>query len=211
MYFVKTPISARWIYPSCIWKIKVKSPTIFLTFDDGPDPDLTYEVLALLDRFKAKATFFCVGENAAKHPEVIEESKRRGHNIGNHSMNHLKGKDTETGDYIANMKKSKSVLQTNLLRPPYGSITKKQINLLAKENRIIMWSVLPGDFDKTVTQETVLQRAIKNTNPGDIIVFHDNIKFREKMLFALEGFLSHFSSKGYNFAALTEDLINRQK
>jgi len=208
MYFVRTPKTARFFYPSCTWRIKGAEASIFLTFDDGPDPEVTPGVLQMLDHFNAKATFFCVGDNAVKYPEILNEIRKKGHAVGNHSYSHVKGKSTKTDVYLADMNKSKAILKSDLLRPPYGSITYKQIKILSKENRIIMWSVLPGDFDKNITREEVRKRAISNTKNGDIVVFHDNKKFRKPMLYALEGFLFHFNEKGFQFRSLSKDILS---
>lgn len=207
MYFVKTPNIAKYFYPSLIWGIKDENKNIYLTFDDGPDEDITPEVLDLLDQYAAKATFFCVGEKVVQNPDLYKEICKRGHAVGNHSFNHVKGKRTSLSNYLQNIDKAKSVIGSSLFRPPYGSISYQQIKKLKKDYKIIMWSVLPGDFDTHVSPEDVLKRSIKHTKPGSIIVFHDNKKFKDKMLFALKGFLNHYSALGYNYNSITEDLL----
>ncbi len=207
MYFVKNPNIVKLFYPSLIWDIKNHEKNIHLTFDDGPGEDITPEVLDILDQFNAKATFFCVGEKVVQNPEIFKEITKRGHTIGNHSYNHLKGKQTSSANYIQNIEKAKAVIDSVLFRPPYGSFNYRQIKKLKNDYKIIMWSVLPGDFDKNVSKEKVLKRAIQHTKSGSIIVFHDNKKFKDKMIFALTGFLDHFKSQDYNFKAITDDLF----
>ncbi len=207
MYFVKTPNIVKLIYPSLIWDIKDNGENIYLTFDDGPDEDITPLVLDLLDQYNAKATFFCVGDKVTQNPELYAEIRKRGHTIGNHSFNHIKGKRTSLKNYLRNIDKANGVIDSVLFRPPYGSINNQQIRNLKEDYKIIMWSVLPGDFDKRVSKEEVLKRSIQHTKSGSIIVFHDNKKFKDKMIFALTGFLDHFKSQDYNFKAITDDLF----
>ncbi|MCF8369900.1 MAG: polysaccharide deacetylase family protein [Bacteroidales bacterium] len=207
MYLAHTPYIVKCFYPSLVWDISTNENIVFLTFDDGPDPEVTPQVLELLDKFKAKATFFCVGQKAEKHPEIVKNIISMGHSIGNHSYNHLKGKKTNNSFYKDNVDKADTILQTSLFRPPYGSIKPSQIKLLKKHFRIIMWSILPGDFDQDASKQKVLERSIKYTRKGSIIVFHDNNKFKDKMLFALEGFLSHFSKLNYKFDPIDADIL----
>ena len=199
MYFVKTPKIVSLIYKSLIWEIPEKEKVIYLTFDDGPEKNLTPEVLKILDNYKAKATFFCVGENSIKNPEIILQIIKAGHAIGNHSYSHLKGYRTNTEEFINDIKKCSEILNTKLFRPPYGRITRNQIKKLKEDYKIIMWSVIPGDFDNKVSKELLLKRSIKYTKRGTIIVFHDNIKTKEKVLHALPRFLEYFINKGYKF------------
>ncbi|MCB2222188.1 MAG: polysaccharide deacetylase family protein [Bacteroidetes bacterium] len=204
MYFVKTPRLVQRFYSNMIWDIPVSENLIFLTFDDGPDPEVTMDVLDMLPQFQAKATFFCVGEKAEHHPEIINRITNEDHKIGNHSYSHLNGRKTAPDKYTADILKAHRVLGTRLFRPPYGKITGKQVSRLQSAFNIIMWSVLPGDFDKSVSKETVLERIIRNTKKGNIIVLHDNIKFKEKMLYALRGTLEHFTKQGYKFVSLED-------
>lgn len=208
MYFIKTPYIVTLFYPSVIWKIKEKQKNIYLTFDDGPDENITPEVLDLLDQYSAKATFFCVGEKVKQNTAIYIRILEQGHSVGNHSYNHLKGKKTRHVPYLSNIKEAEKLIDSQLFRPPYGSFNFRQIQALKKDYKIVLWTVLPGDFDKNISKEKVLERAIKHSKAGSIIVFHDNNKFREKMLFALTGFLKNFKSQGYNFKPLTMDLFN---
>jgi peptidoglycan/xylan/chitin deacetylase (PgdA/CDA1 family) len=207
MYFVKTPNIIKQIYPSLIWEIKEEGKNIYLTFDDGPDEAVTSDVLDLLENYEAKATFFCVGEKVVQNPTIYQEIIDRGHSVGNHSHNHLKGKQTSLKAYLQNVEKASKVIKSNLFRPPYGSFRRHQVNALKNEYSIVMWSVLPGDFDKKVPKQKVLKRAIQHTKAGSIIVFHDNKKFKDTMIYSLTGFLEVFKAEGFNFKSLTVDLF----
>jgi peptidoglycan/xylan/chitin deacetylase (PgdA/CDA1 family) len=201
------PHIVQFFYPSVVWKINDKEKNIYLTFDDGPDEKITPEILDLLDKFKAKATFFCVGEKVKENKDIFNNILDQGHSVGNHSFNHIKGKVTPLKNYLANIAKAKTLIDSQLFRPPYGSFNFRQIRALKKEYKIILWSVLPGDFDRNINKEKVLDRAVKYSTSGSIIVFHDNNKFREKVLFALTRYIEHFTVQGYNFKPLTMDLF----
>ncbi len=198
----KTPYVAKLIYPGLLWDMPSDENKIYLTFDDGPHPEITPLVLSLLDNYNAKATFFCVGENVKKHPETFEFLKQKGHAVGNHSHNHLNGWKTANKDYYKNVELANKLIDSKLFRPPYGRISPSQIKHLKKDYKIIMWSALSYDFDARVSKKECLERSIKNSTAGTIIVFHDSEKAKEKMLFALEGYLKHFSKRGIEFCAL---------
>lgn len=207
MYFVRTPATAKLIYPSLVWNIKEKDKVIYLTFDDGPDESVTPTTLEILDRYNAKATFFCVGEKVKQNKTIFQNVIEMGHSVGNHTFNHLKGTQTSISDYIENIEKANKLIQSNLFRPPYGKINGNQVRRIRNKYKIIMWSVLPGDFDYKVNKQSVLKRLIKHTTNGSIVVLHDNNKFKDKMMYALEGFLDHFSTMGYEFNAITPDIL----
>jgi peptidoglycan/xylan/chitin deacetylase (PgdA/CDA1 family) len=198
----KTPYVAKLVYPSLIWDKPNTDKKIFITFDDGPHPEITPLVLKLLDQYNAKATFFCVGENVENFPETYSLLRENGHSIGNHTFNHLNGWKTANKDYFENVEMAAEFIQSYLFRPPYGRISPSQIKHLKKKYQIIMWSALSYDFDPRVTKEECLKLCIKNSCQGSIIVFHDSVKAKENMLFALEGFLKHFSKRGYDFCVL---------
>ncbi len=202
MYFTRTPHIARLLYPDLLWKVKTDKKNIYITFDDGPAPEVTPEALDLLASYDARATFFCVGERVEKHPELYRRVLEQGHTTGNHTWDHLMGTRTDTIAYLASVEKAARLVRSNLFRPPYGKITGRQVRQLRDNYRIVMWSVLPGDFDRHRTREQVREAAVRHTKGGSIVVFHDNMKFKEKMLFALEGFLKHFTGEGYRFLPL---------
>ncbi len=198
-YFVKTPFISQIIYPSLLWKIKSKEQDIFITFDDGPDPSTTPEILNLLAQYDAKATFFCTGKRAAKYRELLHEIQQAGHTLGNHTYNHLNGWKTSDSEYIEDVKKCLLYINSRLFRPPYGKIRFSQIRKLCNDYSIVLWTVLPGDFDPQVSADQCLKNAINYTKRGNIIVFHDNPKYFEKLMKVLPKFLEHFSNQGFRF------------
>ena len=185
------------------WDIPGKSGKIFLTFDDGPIPEVTPKVLDILAQYEAKATFFCVGDNVAKHPEVYQQVLDAGHTTGNHTYHHLNGWKTSVEEYIHDVKKCSTLVNSPLFRPPHGRIRPSAIKHLRKEYQIIMWSVLTGDYDKALAPGKVLQNALDHTTDGSIVVFHDSLKAADNLFFALPRFLEHFRNKGYCFDSIS--------
>jgi len=205
MYLVKSPLLLKWYYPSLLWNKPRNEKVIYLTFDDGPIPNVTDFVLKTLKVFNAKATFFCIGDNITKHPDVFERVKNGGHAIGNHTFNHLKGWITDDETYIQNILKCQTITQTNLFRPPYGRIKKSQIsNLKSKISNleIVMWDTLSGDFDINLSPEKCYQNVIKHTRNGSIIVFHDSLKAFDRLEYSLPRVLKYFSEKGFTFSTI---------
>lgn len=204
MFLHYSPFWLKALYPRYIWHVPTVEKKIFLTFDDGPIPEITKFVLDELDKFDAKATFFCIGDNVRKHPDVFQMLLENKHSVGNHTYNHMNGWKTENETYLDNISKCEVQLgkPTNLFRPPYGRIKRSQAKLLDENQQIVMWDVLSGDFSAGISQEICLQKTIKHTRPGSIILFHDSLKAAKNMQFALPRFLEHFSQKGYHFEAL---------
>jgi len=205
---VKTPSVVRKMFPKYIWDIPTSEPIIYLTFDDGPTPEITEWVLEQLNKYNAKATFFCIGNNIKKHPHIFKQILKNDHSIGNHTHNHLKGWKTQTAEYVKNIETAKSVLdeyncETNLFRPPYGRIKPKQANqLISNGYNIVMWDVLSFDWDENITPEKCLDNVMKNIINGSIIVFHDSLKASNNLKFVLPKVLEYYSHKGYSFKAL---------
>lgn len=202
MYLVKNPSLLKKVFPSLLWKVKTKEKELYITFDDGPHPTITPWVLDMLDQFEAKATFFCIGKNVELYPEVYQEIIKRGHSIGNHTHNHHNGWKTLTKDYVANTQKAAEVIDSKLFRPPYGKIKPAQIRRLKGDYKIVMWSIISGDFDQNLLGEECLNNVVQNTEKGNIIVFHDSEKAEKNMKYALPRLLNHFKQIGWKFKAL---------
>ncbi len=214
MYFIRPPFYIKAIYPSALWRVKTKEPSLFLTFDDGPIPEVTPKVLQILKEFDVKATFFCVGDNIKKHPDVFAQLVESGHRIGNHTFNHINGWHYPLDAYIENvMKCEKAILEKSnldvyakndkLFRPPYGRISMTQLKALKNENyQVVLWDVLSGDFDPRVTKEECWKNVLKYTRNGSVIVFHDSVKASPNMLYTLPKTIEHYLNKGYSFDLL---------
>jgi len=201
-YFVKTPGWLKWLYKQCTWSIPVEDKTIFLSFDDGPHPEITPFVLDELKRYNAKASFFCIGKNVLAYPEVYKRIIEEGHTVGNHSFNHLNGWKTDDAVYLDDIAAAKKYIDSNLYRPPYGRITKFQLKQLSQARfhlKTVMWTVLSGDFDKGITAQKCLENVLRKSRAGSIVVFHDSEKAAERMRYALKGALEHFTNQGYRF------------
>ncbi|HEY8931289.1 MAG TPA: polysaccharide deacetylase family protein [Mucilaginibacter sp.] len=206
MYLIKTPWLLKKLYPNLLWDAPQCPRCIYLTFDDGPIPIVTPFVLNILKEFNAKATFFCIGDNVRKHPDIFEQVKNEGHAIGNHTFNHLKGWDTPDNVYLENFLKADELIGSNLFRPPYGRAKRSQIKLLKNTKpglQFVMWNVLSADFDINVTPEQCLGNVLKNTRSGDIVLFHDSLKAKERVEYVLPRALDIWSKEGYSFSTLT--------
>jgi peptidoglycan/xylan/chitin deacetylase (PgdA/CDA1 family) len=205
MYLVKTPWILKKLYPNLIWNARRDARSIFLTFDDGPIPIVTPFVLNILKKHNAKATFFCIGDNVSKHPDIFNDLKKDGHAIGNHTYNHLRGWKTDNETYLQNFLQADKLLDTPLFRPPYGRIKRQQIKLLTNARpdlKIYMWDVLSGDFDMSLTPQECLKNVLKHTEPGSVIVFHDSIKAFTRLEYVLPRALEAWSKEGYTFEIL---------
>jgi peptidoglycan/xylan/chitin deacetylase (PgdA/CDA1 family) len=204
MYLVKTPQIIQNLFPNFTWKIPSHEKVLYLTFDDGPIPEVTPWVLQQLEAFQAKATFFCVGDNVKKYQEVFQKVLDEGHSIGNHTFNHLSGWACENIPYFHNVRRCARLVESNLFRPPYGRLKPKQSQFLQRHYRIVMWDVLSGDFDAKIGKEQCLENVISNAGKGSIVVFHDSLKAKEKLQYVLPKVLKHYSAIGYRFEAMTE-------
>lgn len=209
LLFAKTPSILKSLYPECIWNVSGESNTLYLTFDDGPQPEITTFVLDTLAAYNAKATFFCVGKNIEKHPLLFQRIMKEHHSIGNHTYDHVNGWKTENNKYYENIELCRNSLlanaqdlKTNLFRPPYGKLTPAQYRKLKNEHRIVMWDVLSYDYDLSVNPNKVLQNVLDYAENGSIIVMHDSLKAKSNVEYALPLILEHFSNKGFRFAAL---------
>ena len=204
-YTVKSRWWLRKLYPQCTWSMPPEEKVIYLTFDDGPHPEITPKVLSTLAEFNAKATFFCIGRNVVEFPETYSAILDSGHAVGNHSYSHLNGWKTDDKVYLDDIAAAKKYIDSNMYRPPYGRIKKFQLSQLPLprfELTAVMWSVLSGDFDENLSNENCLKNVIENTKEGDIVVFHDSEKAQSRMEHALKGTLKFFSEEGFEFKAL---------
>ncbi len=207
MYLVKSPYIIREISKkSLTWNVKGGDKQLFITFDDGPIPEVTPDVLDVLATYNAKATFFMVGENVTLYPEIVNRIESEGHAIGNHTFNHLNGTKVSDREYFKNIIQAREVIDSKLFRPPYGRIRPRQILELKKNFKIVLWSVLSGDFDYKTNPERCLNNVIKHAKSGSIIVFHDSLKAKENMLYALKGTLEHFGNMGFEFLAINQNM-----
>ena len=193
------------LYPERIWAFSREEKSIYLTFDDGPIPEVTPWVLDELKKYNAKATFFCIGENVQKHPEIFQRILSEGHSVGNHTFNHLNGWKTATSEYIENVDKAEAQMGNNskfkiqdsrLFRPPYGKITSKQAKILQRKGfKIVMWDIISYDYDANTSPEKCLQNVLKNIKPGSVIVFHDSLKAEKNLRFVLPKVLQFLIEK----------------
>ena len=229
MFLHKSNIIFRSAYPNFLWRMPNNEKKIYLTFDDGPIPEITEFVLETLETYNAKATFFCIGDNIEKHSGIFQKILEQNHGVGNHTFNHLNGWKTEQGIYLKNVSlcqeeiqkqiQSQNQIQSQIekqidsyliphtsylqfFRPPYGRISRTQAKEILKMHQIVMWDVLTGDFSPALSPDLVLEKSLKYTENGSIVVFHDSLKAAKNMQFTLPRFLQHFAEKGFEFVAL---------
>lgn len=210
LYWVKTHRFIKKMFSSFVWDVPGRAKTVYLTFDDGPIPQITPWVLQVLKQHNIKATFFCIGDNIKKYPETFKQVVNDGHIIGNHTFNHLNGWNTNNDTYLANFEQCENAIlsgygkDVKLFRPPYGKIKTAQAKAIKKLGyKIIMWDVLSADFDQTITPQQCLQNVINNTTPGSIIIFHDSIKASDNLRYALPQAVAYLKDMGYSFEVLT--------
>ena len=212
-YWIKTNWIIKKIFSKVIWSLPNTDNQIYLTFDDGPTPEITNWVLDQLQQHQAKASFFCIGKNIEKNPELFQKIIAQGHAIGNHSFDHLNGWKTTTEDYIENIEKCQAIIEktattknsltSKIFRPPYGKIKNTQINELKKKGyEIIMWDVLSADFDTSISKEECLKNVVSNIRPGSVIIFHDSIKASPNLKFALPKVLDFINQNNYCYKTL---------
>ena len=199
MLVERPPLLYRMLFPETLWRIHKREHTVYLTFDDGPVPEVTPWVLDTLDHYGIKATFFCVGDNVARNPELFEEVKRRGHSVGNHTMNHMQGAKVKTDVYLDNVHKAHELIQSTLFRPPHGLLRWAQSRVLRSHFTIIMYDLVSRDYSKNLTGEQVFNNVKKYARNGSIIVFHDSLKAERNMKYALPRAIEWLKEQGYKF------------
>lgn len=202
MYLTKTPWWLKAISPNLIWHKSRSEKKVYLTFDDGPTPEITPWVLSLLKTYDAKGTFFLIGKNIKENPALKCQIEEEGHSIGNHTFNHLNAWKTGTDDYLHNVELCQNIMDTKLFRPPYGRIHPKLVKALGKNYKVIMWDVLSGDFDINLSPDKCAKNVLKSVKNGSIIVFHDSVKAWPRLEKALPKILEDLSKANYTFAAL---------
>lgn len=201
MRFFRAPLIAKMLFPSGIWKGK-ETDSIYLTFDDGPSPEITPWVLDLLKRFDIKATFFLVGRNVQEYPELLDRIVSEGHRIGNHTMNHECGTKTRLNTYISSVNAAECYFKSDLFRPPYGKITRYQFKkLLNQGKKIVFWSWLSYDFDKNISPQKIIEKA-KKIQGGDILVFHDSEKAFPNLKNSLVEIIQLLKGRGFEFKTI---------
>lgn len=203
------PFLGKLFYPHRIWHASRKEKVLYLTFDDGPIPEVTPWVIELLDKFKAKATFFCIGENIQKHPAVFQSILDKEHRVGNHTLQHVNGWKTSSEEYLDQIHSTQEIIKTYvstsakaLFRPPYGKATSSQAKMILKEYEMVMWDVLSKDYDAQLSKEKCWKRVQNYTKNGSILVFHDSLKAKKNLRYVLPKVLAHYSKLGYRFDAL---------
>ncbi|WP_246558671.1 polysaccharide deacetylase family protein [Hymenobacter piscis] len=209
MHLHRLPGLVRGLFPDCLWSLPATDPpTLYLTFDDGPIPEETPFVLEQLARHGARGTFFCVGENLERHPDVARRVLAEGHRLANHTYHHLSGWRHARPTYLADVARCQTVLQElqpearPLLRPPYGRLTPGLARALHPTHQVVMWDLLTCDYDRDYAPAECLATAIRLTRPGSIVVFHDSLKASPNLRYVLPRYLDHFAGLGYRFAAL---------
>lgn len=205
IYPVRTPWLLKKIYPRCTWEGPGMGRRVYLTFDDGPEPEATSFVLDELQRHGQLATFFCIGKNVKRYPETFQRIINEGHAIGNHTWQHLNGWRSTHDEYLADVRRTQELIPSRLFRPPYGRATRRQMKSLiqpAFQMKIVMWTLLSGDFDPGISKERCLQQVIGNLREGDIVVFHDSQKAAQKLQYVLPKILDWMKEKGYRSEVL---------
>jgi len=205
---VKIPEIFKTVFPNRTWYIDTDEKVIYLTFDDGPTLVITDWVLDCLKKFKAQATFFCIGKNVEAHPRIYQRILKEKHAVGNHTFNHMNGWKTNNSTYLNDINLAEQHIDSSLFRPPYGRINREQSKLiLGADFKIIMWTVLSKDYNRKVLPQECLKNVIKNVDRGSIIVFHDSEKAFKNMQYTLPRFLDIYSAKGFNFKRIPESIL----
>ena len=199
MLIEQPPLLLRWMYPRAFWRMNKNEKAVYLTFDDGPIPEITPWVLDLLDKYHIKATFFLVGHNVRKHPEEFKMIVERGHRLGNHTFNHIQGLKYLSYNYLANVNKADELIKSNLFRPPHGWMRWAQYMVLRNRYTIVMWDLVTRDYSKRLNGPQVLNKVKKYVRNGSIITFHDSLKSEKNLKYALPRAIEWLLEQGYEF------------
>jgi peptidoglycan/xylan/chitin deacetylase (PgdA/CDA1 family) len=204
MLIEQPPFFYRMLFPGSHWRFNTDEKVVYLTFDDGPIPEITPWVLELLDKYHIKATFFCVGDNVRKYPEIYQQVVDKGHQIGNHTFHHLQGLKKTSKTYLKDVEKASTLIKSKLFRPPHGHIRFPQFFFLRKHFKIVMWDVVTRDYSRLMTAEQVFNNVKKHTRNGSVIVFHDSIKAGNRMKESLPKSIEWLLEQGYSFRLIEE-------
>lgn len=208
-YFKHIPIVFQKIMSGATWKIFTKDLAVFITFDDGPNPESTPRLLNLLDQFNIKASFFCLGEKIEKYPHLVEKIIEKGHVVANHGYKHLSGWNSPSEKYIENVEKGKELTKSILFRPPYGKITPRQYFKLKKRNKLIFWSLMPGDFNEKASNKKMIELLKNNLRKGEVIVLHDKPESIQTLEEILPEYFKFITENQFKALPITEDLIEQ--
>ncbi len=192
------------LFPEAIWRLNRRQKVVYLTFDDGPIPEVTPWVLDTLDRYGVKATFFCVGENVKRNPELFKELRLRGHSVGNHTMNHVQSSIVTTRTYLRNVKEAEELIGSTLFRPPHGIMRWGTARLLKNHYNIVMYDLVTRDYNRKLSGEQVFRNVRRYVRNGSIIVFHDSLKAEANMKYALPRSIEWLIEQGYEFSSIIE-------
>ena len=185
-----------------LWNFREKEKKIYLTFDDGPNEELTDWILEILERYHARATFFCLGKNVERFYGQYQKILKYGHSIGNHSYSHLKGWSTKNKKYFLDIEKAGKLINSDLFRPPHGRVRLSQINHLKKNYKIVLWDVLSKDYNPNYRPEKIIRRIILHARPGSVVVFHDSKQAEKNLKQVLPAILDYYHNKGYIFSSI---------
>jgi peptidoglycan/xylan/chitin deacetylase (PgdA/CDA1 family) len=199
MIIEQPAIYLRWLYPKALWRMDRRERSVYLTFDDGPIPESTPFLLDTLRHYGIKATFFMVGDNVRKYPELFEQIKAEGHQLGNHTHNHISGFRHSIKEYMYNVEKANAYIHSHYMRPPHGWMRISQYAWLSRKFKVVMWDVVTRDYSKWMTAEDVFNNVKRYTRPGSIIVFHDSLKAIDKLRTALPQSIEWLLEQGYAF------------
>ena len=192
----------RLLYPKALWRINPTERVVYLTFDDGPIPEVTPRVLEILRNYGVKATFFMVGDNVRKYPEVFEMVKSDGHRLGNHTFNHLGGIKHSTKDYVLNIHKANAYIHSDLFRPPHGWLRHRQYYFLKRHYKLVMWDLVTRDYSKRLNADDAFENVRRYARPGSIITFHDSLRSVPKLWSALPRSIEWLLAEGYEFRVI---------
>lgn len=213
---IQVPSFLTGLLPGALWRGPSAERQVFLTFDDGPVPEVTPWVLDLLKRENIPACFFCVGENVQRHPDLYQQILDDGHLTGNHSFNHIQGMKTTDADYFANIDKAARYIDSPFFRPPHGFLRRSQFRQLRQKYQVVMWDVVSRDYLPSLSPEQVVRNVLNFVRPGSVIIFHDSLKARKNLYAALPVVIQALKEKGYSFRSLADalkakDLIQKNK